>query len=188
MIIGIAGKCRSGKTELAKVCEKYGYERLYFALPLKRLCADLLDTSIDELNRAKAEKYDIGVTVGKDMCEIISEETDISNYVELDGFICKEPKYRITPFNRKITDLLVAVNRTYHNSDYIPCIAWGRNARFCENIEVGTEVRIIGRVQSRQYEKKYEDEESQIEVGALPNDVIYDFINSVMRCKIFKGS
>ena len=77
MVIGLCGRMRSGKTELAKVCEKYGYERLYFALPLKRLCADLLDTSIEELNKAKAERYEIGVTIGKDMCEIISEETEI---------------------------------------------------------------------------------------------------------------
>jgi hypothetical protein len=77
MIIGLAGRMRSGKTELAKICERFGYERLYFALPLKRLCADLLDISLDELNRAKAEKYDIGVTVGKDMCEILADETGI---------------------------------------------------------------------------------------------------------------
>lgn len=77
MIIGFCGRCRSGKTELAKVCENLGYERIYFALPLKRLCADLLDTSIEQLNKAKAERYEIGVTIGKDMCEIISEETNI---------------------------------------------------------------------------------------------------------------
>ena len=77
MIIGFCGRCRSGKTELAKVCENFGYERIYFALPLKRLCADLLDTSIEQLNKAKAERYEIGVTIGKDMCEIISEETNI---------------------------------------------------------------------------------------------------------------
>jgi hypothetical protein len=77
MIIGIAGRARSGKTELAKICERFGYERIYFALPLKQLCADLLDISLDELNRAKAEKYDIGVTIGKDMCEILADETGI---------------------------------------------------------------------------------------------------------------
>ena len=77
MIIGIAGRARSGKTELAKICERFGYERIYFALPLKQLCADLLDISLDELNRAKAEKYDIGVTIGKDMCEILADETRI---------------------------------------------------------------------------------------------------------------
>lgn len=88
-----------------------------------------------------------------------------SNEVILDGFICKRPIYRKTPFGREIADILLAVNRAYNKSDYIPCIAWGRNARFCENIPVGTEVRIIGRVQSRQYEKKYEDGTSEIRIA-----------------------
>ena len=88
-----------------------------------------------------------------------------SNEVILNGFICKKPIYRKTPFGREIADILLAVNRAYNKSDYIPCIAWGRNARFCENIPVGTEVRIIGRVQSRQYEKKYEDGTSEIKIA-----------------------
>lgn len=88
-----------------------------------------------------------------------------SNEVILDGFICKKPIYRKTPFGREIADVLLAVNRAYNKSDYIPCIAWGRNARFCENIPVGTEVKIIGRVQSRQYEKKYEDGTSEIRIA-----------------------
>jgi hypothetical protein len=77
MVLGLAGRMRSGKTELAKVCENYGYEKLYFALPLKRLCAELLDISIDELNRLKADREEIGVMIGEDLCRIISEETDI---------------------------------------------------------------------------------------------------------------
>lgn len=81
----------------------------------------------------------------------------VSNEVVLTGYICKKPIYRKTPFGREIADLLLAVNRAYNKSDYIPCIAWGRNARFCENMEVGTEVKVVGRVQSRTYEKKYED-------------------------------
>ena len=81
----------------------------------------------------------------------------ISNEVVLTGYICKKPIYRKTPFGREISDILLAVNRAYNKSDYIPCIAWGRNARFCENMEIGTEVRVVGRVQSRMYEKKHED-------------------------------
>ena len=81
----------------------------------------------------------------------------ITNEVVLVGYICKKPIYRQTPFGREIADVLLAVNRAYNKSDYIPCIAWGRNARFCQNIEVGTEVKIVGRVQSRTYEKKHED-------------------------------
>jgi len=81
----------------------------------------------------------------------------LTNEVTLIGYICKKPIYRQTPFGREIADILLAVNRAYNKSDYIPCIAWGRNARFCQNIEVGTEVKVIGRVQSRTYEKKYDD-------------------------------
>ena len=77
MIISFAGRCRSGKTELAKICEANGYQKLYFALPLKQLCADILDISIDELNRAKNESIPIEITIGKDICEILSEETNI---------------------------------------------------------------------------------------------------------------
>ena len=80
-----------------------------------------------------------------------------SNEVILTGYICKKPIYRQTPFGREIADLLLAVNRAYNKSDYIPAIAWGRTARFCQNIEVGTEVKVTGRVQSRSYEKKFED-------------------------------
>ena len=90
---------------------------------------------------------------------------NISNEVTLVGFICKKPIYRQTPFGREISDILLAVNRAYNKSDYIPAIAWGRNARFCRNIEVGTKVKIIGRVQSRQYEKKYEDGTSEMKVA-----------------------
>lgn len=80
-----------------------------------------------------------------------------SNEVILTGYICKKPIYRQTPFGREIADLLLAVNRAYNKSDYIPAIAWGRTARFCQNLEIGTEVKVIGRVQSRSYEKKFED-------------------------------
>ena len=95
-----------------------------------------------------------------DEVEVENEELkkeSISNEVILNGYICKAPIYRQTPFKREIADILLAVNRAYNKSDYIPCIAWGRNARFCKNMEVGTCVKIIGRVQSRIYEKKLED-------------------------------
>ena len=85
------------------------------------------------------------------------EKSKNPNEIFLDGYICKEPVYRKTPFGREIADVLLAVNRAYNKSDYIPTIAWGRNARFCQNLEVGTKVKIVGRVQSRMYEKKHED-------------------------------
>ena len=89
----------------------------------------------------------------------------VSNEVVLSGYICKKPIYRQTPFGREISDLLLAVNRAYNKSDYIPCIAWGRNARFCQDMPTGTEVKVVGRVQSRQYEKKYEDGTSEIKTA-----------------------
>ncbi len=76
------------------------------------------------------------------------------NEIYLDGYICKKPIYRTTPFGREITDILVAVNRSYNKSDYIPCIAWGRNARFCEKMLVGDHIKLWGRIQSREYQKK----------------------------------
>lgn len=76
------------------------------------------------------------------------------NEIYLDGYICKKPVYRTTPFGREITDMLIAVNRPYNKSDYIPCIAWGRNARFCENLAVGDHIKIWGRIQSREYQKR----------------------------------
>ena len=97
--------------------------------------------------------------------EIQASKDFVSNEVTLNGYICKKPIYRQTPFGREIADLLLAVNRAYNKSDYIPCIAWGRNARFCENIEVGTEVKVVGRAQSRTYEKKYEDGTSETKVA-----------------------
>ena len=79
------------------------------------------------------------------------------NNVFLDGFICKKPVFRETPFGREIADVLLAVNRSYNKSDYIPCICWGRNARFAGNLNISDNVRIGGRLQSRVYQKKYDD-------------------------------
>ncbi len=76
------------------------------------------------------------------------------NTVLLSGYICKPPVYRTTPFNREIADVLIAVNRAYNKSDYIPCIAWGRNARFVKNLDVGDRIAVSGRIQSREYQKK----------------------------------
>lgn len=84
------------------------------------------------------------------------------NTVELSGYVCKQPIYRTTPFNREICDLLLAVNRAYNKSDYIPCIAWGRNARFVRDIGIGQRVSVLGRIQSREYTKKLSETESEI--------------------------
>lgn len=79
------------------------------------------------------------------------------NRIFLDGYICKEPKYRETPLSREITDILLAINRQYGKSDYIPCIVWGRNAVYASCLEVGTRLQIDGRIQSREYQKQIED-------------------------------
>ena len=81
------------------------------------------------------------------------------NSIVLSGYVCKPPVYRTTPFNREIADLLLAVNRAYNKSDYIPCIAWGRNARFVRDIEVGQKIFVTGRIQSREYQKRLSEEE-----------------------------
>lgn len=87
------------------------------------------------------------------------ERSKNPNEIYLDGFICKEPIYRTTPFGREIADVLLAVNRAYNKSDYIPTIAWGRNSRFCQTLEVGDNIRIWGRLQSREYQKKISETE-----------------------------
>ncbi len=86
------------------------------------------------------------------------EESSKSNQIYLDGYICKEPIYRKTPLGREIADLLLAVNRPYGKSDYIPCICWGRNARYASNFSVGERCAIWGRIQSREYMKKLDEE------------------------------
>ncbi len=126
-------------------------------------------------NSYENEKNKLILTVfAKDIAEVAEnneEENDIvrkdtiTNEVVLIGYICKKPIYRQTPFGREIADLLLAVNRAYNKSDYIPSIAWGRNARFCQNLEVGTRVKVVGRVQSRTYEKKFEDGTSETRIA-----------------------
>lgn len=97
------------------------------------------------------------------------------NQIYLNGFVCKKPIYRTTPFGREITDILLAVNRQYNKSDYLPCIAWGRNARYSEGLKVGENVKVWGRVQSRSYQKKLED-------GQVINKIAYEI--SVIKMEI----
>lgn len=90
--------------------------------------------------------------------EFSSAENEDENSISLDGYICKEPKFRRTPLGREIADVLLAINRPYEKSDYIPCICWGRNARFISESEVGTRLQACGRIQSREYIKTFDDE------------------------------
>ena len=130
-------------------------------------------------NSYEREKNRLILTVFAKDVRVISEEEQseeenemtkkdvVTNEVVLVGYICKKPIYRQTPFGREIADILLAVNRAYNKSDYIPCIAWGRNARFCQNLEVGSQIKLVGRVQSRTYEKKHED-------GSVETRVAYE--------------
>ncbi len=106
------------------------------------------------------------------------EEQSKSNQIFLDGFVCKSPIYRKTPLGREIADVLVAVNRPYGKSDYIPCIAWGRNARFAGGLEVGSHLQVSGRVQSREYTKKIGEDEVErrvaYEVSVSKIDLVED--------------
>ena len=134
-------------------------ERLLTGLELKIGKKVSVEGQFRSYNNYENERNRLILTVfAKEIVEVSDEEKDeVTNEVILVGYVCKKPVYRQTPFGREIADVLLAVNRAYNKSDYIPCIAWGRNARFCQNIEVGTEVKIVGRVQSRTYEKKFED-------------------------------
>ncbi len=87
---------------------------------------------------------------------LVAEDEKVTNpnYIYLNGYICKEPGYRTTPLGREICDILMAVNRSYNKSDYIPCITWGRNARYSSSLKVGENIKIWGRIQSREYQKK----------------------------------
>lgn len=109
-------------------------------------------------NRHEEKKNRLVLSVFAREVSFTEEETDKvkTNQIFLDGYICKPPVYRKTPLGREISDMLVAVNRPYGKSDYIPCICWGRNARFSSNFEVGGHVQIWGRIQSREYMKKME--------------------------------
>ena len=114
-------------------------------------------------NRHDEQKNRLVLSVFVREVSFIEEELDgaKTNNIFLDGYICKLPVYRKTPLGREIADLLLAVNRPYGKSDYIPCICWGRNARFASTFEVGEHVQIMGRIQSREYIKKLTETETE---------------------------
>ena len=109
-------------------------------------------------NKNVGEKNKLILTVFVREIKPIDEENKDPNSIYLDGYICKRPTYRKTPLGREITDLLVAINRPYNKSDYIPSIVWGRNAKFARNLKVGDRIQMWGRIQSRPYEKKIDEE------------------------------
>lgn len=114
-------------------------------------------------NRHEEQKNRLILSVFVREVSFVEEEPDGSktNSILLDGYICKEPIYRKTPLGREIADLLLAVNRPYGKSDYIPCICWGRNARYASAFEVGEHVQVLGRIQSREYVKKLSETDTE---------------------------
>lgn len=118
-------------------------------------------------NRHNGDKNRLVLTVFVREINFLEEFTDYTkaNQIYLDGYICKDPVYRKTPLGREIADILLAINRSYKKSDYIPCISWGRNARFASGLQVGTRVRIWGRVQSREYVKRFSETECEKRVA-----------------------
>ncbi len=170
--VKIAGRVASEPTKSHEVCGETFFE---FKVEVARLSSNkdvlpvtasekiLLDVNVGDFveiegeyrsfNKLQNEKSRLILTVfAKDLK--ISEKEEFVNEVNLTGFICKEPIYRKTPFEREICDVLLAVNRTnYHKSDYIPCILWGRNARFVANQHIGCKLELTGRIQSREYNK-----------------------------------
>ena len=165
--------------------EVYGEKFYIFKLEVKRLSenSDIIPITISEkffpaisiepgktvLITGQFRSYNNFSSVGNRLLltvfvRDIEEIDDISQYtapnnIFLNGFICKEPVYRTTPFGREIADILIAVNRAYNKSDYIPCIAWGRNAKYADSLSVGDNISVWGRVQSRDYQKKISEEE-----------------------------
>ena len=165
--------------------EVYGEKFYIFKLEVKRLSenADIIPITISEkffpiieiesgknvLINGQFRSYNNFSSVGNKLLltvfvRDIEEIEDINEYtapnnIFLNGYICKEPVYRTTPFGREIADILLAVNRAYNKSDYIPCIAWGRNAKYAESLSVGDNISVWGRVQSREYQKKINEDE-----------------------------
>ena len=118
-----------------------------------------VDGQFRSYNRHEEKKNRLVLSVFVRELEFVDEipEGEKSNQIFLDGYICKEPIYRKTPLGREIADLLIAVNRSYGKSDYIPCICWGRNARYASGFEIGGHVQVYGRIQSREYVKKHSE-------------------------------
>ena len=118
-------------------------------------------------NRHEESKNKLVLSVFAREVKMVDElsENAKPNHIFLDGFVCKPPIYRKTPLGREIADVLLAVNRPYGKSDYIPCICWGRNARFAETFTVGGHVQIWGRIQSREYQKKITETEFEKRVA-----------------------
>ena len=144
------------------------YIQFYLFLPIIKTCENLLvvgdeKQSIYGFRGGDKRLFTNLDTLLKNNIDNVEIDKEMkTNEVTLVGYICKKPIYRQTPFGREIADILLAVNRVYGKSDYLPCIAWGRNAKFAENnLEVGDKAKIVGRFQSREYVKKNGEKEEK---------------------------
>lgn len=125
-----------------------------------------------EYRSRNTEKGNLELNVFANSFEVVADDTEHINEIYLEGFVCKTPVFRTTPLGRHISEILVAVNRRYYKSDYIPCITWGRNASFASRLEVGNKIAIEGRIQSREYKKVVDEIETvkiayEISIGWL---------------------
>lgn len=134
-------------------------ERLITGMDLQEGQDIIVEGQLRSYNKFVEGSNRLILTVFARNIDICTEKSKNPNQIYLDGYICKKPVYRTTPFGREIADMLLAVNRAYNKSDYIPTIAWGRNSRFCESLKVGDNIRIWGRLQSREYQKKLSENE-----------------------------
>ncbi len=147
----------SGTYDLIKVLTS---ERLLFDCKCEKGSSVEINGQFRSYNSTDENTNKLILTVfAKDIIPYDEDAPKNPNQLYLDGYICKAPVYRTTPFGREITDMLLAVNRTYNKSDYIPIIAWGRNARYSKSFEVGENIRVWGRIQSRTYQKKLSEDE-----------------------------
>ncbi len=137
-------------------------ERLIWKTPFSVGQRAYVNGQIRTYNEAAEGKNRLNVVVFAREFRIDEEETEDENRVLLEGFVCKVPVGRVSPLGREICDIMLAVNRMYNKSDYIPCIAWGRNAGYTSKLEVGSRLSVTGRIQSREYRKK--DEEGNVTI------------------------
>ncbi|MBV4420511.1 single-stranded DNA-binding protein [Clostridium tyrobutyricum] len=135
-------------------------ERLISDIDIKLGAQVIVEGQLRSYNKFVDGANRLILTVFARNISVCTERSKNPNQIFLDGFICKEPVYRTTPFGREISDMLLAVNRAYNKSDYIPTIAWGRNSRFCKSLKVGDNIRVWGRLQSREYQKKISESET----------------------------
>lgn len=161
-------------------------ERLCDVSELKKGVFVSVQGSYRSYNKRLENRNQLLLSVFVSELKIENEETNPNN-IHLEGYVCKPPIYRKTPLGREIADLLIAVNRPYGKSDYIPCIAWGRNARYASTFKVGGYVQIQGRIQSREYMKKIDEEKSEKRVAYEVSVGKIEYIDEVKDEQISKS-